>query len=84
MLPPRANSFLLEGTPFQKGLGVQEVTKVVSLVRYLLFQVIINDKYPKILNMFSILFIPRHTIVAEYYGFTLDVCPSLVCFRMTT
>ena len=33
-----ANSFLLEQTPFQEGLGVQEsdqeVTKVVSLIKH--------------------------------------------------
>ena len=36
LLPWGANSFLLEQTPFQKGLGVlggkQEVTKVISLL----------------------------------------------------
>ena len=41
------------------------------------------------------IFIPRHCIVAGYYGFTLDVCvsvhpsntsvrPSVFCFRMIT
>ena len=37
LLPVGANSYLLEKTPFQKGIGVQErkqqVTKVVSLVK---------------------------------------------------
>ena len=37
LLPQGANSFLLELTPFQKGLGVQEtkqeLTKTVSLVQ---------------------------------------------------
>ena len=28
--------------------------------------------------MFYIIFIPRHTKVAGYYGFTLDVCPFFV------
>ena len=68
--------------PGSAGLGLKrEHSKVIH---------VLNLKHQGKLQQktFCVFFIPRHTIVAGYYGFTFDVRvsnrPSFFCFRMIT